>query len=177
MTTLKSFALGLASALAFALPASADNTGLAVTGTLALGPNGSAGGQYWSPQNTTIGGGVEYAYSNLTNDYSADFTPNHLHIQDNVVLGSDGWEMTFTTPGGFTGLSLVSDTFAPGLTYSLNAGTIVIDWVGNLLPPYHTYNAIFSVTAAVPEPASYGMLLAGVGLLAWLARRKAAPRA
>jgi hypothetical protein len=177
MTTLKSLALGLASALVFALPASADNTGLAVTGTLALGPNGSAGGQYWSPQNTTIGGGVEYTFNDVFHEVSADFNPNHLHIQDNVFLGSSGWEMTFTTPGGFTGLSLISDTFTPGLTYSLNAGTIVVDWAGNLSTPFHTYNAIFDVTAAVPEPATYGMLLAGVGLLGFAARRKAAPRA
>ncbi|MDB5933914.1 MAG: sorting protein [Massilia sp.] len=177
MTTLKSLALALASALVFALPASADNTGLVVTGTLALGPNGSLGGQFWSPQTATIGGGVEYTFNDIFHEVSADFNPNHLHIQDNLFLGSTGWEMTFTTPGGFTGLSLISDTFVPGLTYSLNAGTIVVDWAGDVTPPFHTYNAIFDVTAAVPEPATYGMLLAGFGLLGFAARRKAAPRA
>lgn len=176
MTNLKTLALVLAGALVFALPASANNTGLAVHGTLALGPSGNLGGQAWAPQDTTIGNRTEYEFASISTHISADFTPNQLHILDQVSRGPGGWEMTFRTPGGFTGVSLLSSTFGLGLTYSLNAGTIVVDWAGTLAEPPRTYSAVFAVTAAVPEPATYGMMFAGLGLLGFAARRKAARR-
>lgn len=172
MTTLKSVALGLASALVFAMPAYADNTGLAVTGSLAFGPNGSNGGQYWVPPDAVIGSGVEYSYTDGANQDTADFTATELHINDSVFSDANGWEMTFSTPGGFAGLSLLSSTFVPGLTYGLDAGKIVLDWAGTTTGP-HSFDAVFCVSP-VPEPETYGMLLAGLGLLGFTARRKAA---
>jgi hypothetical protein len=172
MTTLKAVVLGLACGLVIAMPASADNTGRAVTGTLAFGPNGGNGGQYWMPQGAIIGGGLEYTYTDSANHDTADFTATQLLIGDIISTDANGWEMTFSTPGGFSALSLVSSTFAPGLTYSLTGGKIVLDWVG-ANTGQHNFNAVFNV-AAVPEPETYGMLLAGLGLLAYAARRKTA---
>lgn len=160
-------ALLVIAGLAVSQPASADLIGLPVTGTLAFGANGANGGQFWAPQNTVVGAGVEYTYVDTANTDTADFTATQLTITDIVNNTANGWEMTFSTPGGFTGLSLVSSNFNPGLTFGLNAGVLVFDWVGTLASGV-TYTAVFDVNnaPAVPEPATLGLLalsLAGLG--------------
>ena len=165
-----------AAALALALPAHADNDGLNVTGTLAFGANGANGGQYWGPQNTVIGAGVEYFYIDGANQDTADFSSTQLTIVDMVFSGANGWEMTFATAGGFTGLTLASSNFDPGLTYSLNNGVIVVDWVGINQAPGTTFTAVFDVTtaAAIPEPETYALMLGGLAALGFVARRRKA---
>jgi hypothetical protein len=81
-------------------------------------------------------------------------------------------------------------TAQPSLLTSLNSAMGSIDWSSNPTvnmsmvsnglgyPGWqlHTRNATFSVTssavAAVPEPETYAMMLAGFGLLGFVARRK-----
>ena len=173
MNLLKSSLCAAAAALAFALPAQADNTGLAVTGTLAFGPNGANGGQYWSPQNTVIGAGIEYTYVDAANTDTADFSATQLTVRDQVMSNANGWEMTFATPGSFTALALVSSDFGPALTFSLVAGKIVLDWVGTNTGP-HDFKAVFNVetAAAIPEPETYALMLAGLGAIGIMARRR-----
>ncbi len=175
MTFLKASLFATAVALAFALPAQAGNTGLAVTGTLAFGANGANGGQSWSPQNTVIGAGIEYSYADGANKDTADFSDTQLTIRDQVILNANGWEMTFATPGSFTSLSLVSSSFVPGLTFSLAAGKVVVDWLGTDTGP-HDYVAVFNVgtAPAVPEPETYALMLAGLGIVGFMARRRKA---
>ena len=56
------------------------------------------------------------------------------------------------------------DGSVPGSSYFLHiAGTNV----GNA-----TYNGTLSITSAVPEPETYGMMLAGLGLMGFVARRR-----
>ena len=172
MNLLKSSLCAATAALAFALPAHADNTGLPVTGTLAFGPNG---GQFWSPQNTVIGPGIEYSYVDGANMDTADFGATQLTIRDQVFSNANGWEMTFATAGGFSGLALVSSDFVPGLTFNLNAGKIVVDWLGTGSGP-HDFTAVFDVTGAapVPEPETYALMLAGLAVVGFMARRRKA---
>jgi hypothetical protein len=155
--------------------ANADLTGASITGALEFGGGAT---NFWglSPYSstgptTTIGSGVEYSFFDGANHDTADFSGTQLTIFDQVITGAGSWKMTFTTPGSFSSLSLVSSNFAPDFTYGLSGGQIVVDWSGTSTPG--TYIAVFDVNvAAVPEPESYAMLLAGLGLLGFVARRR-----
>ena len=146
-----------------------------MTGTLAFGANGAFGGQFWSPQAAVIGAGIEYSYTDPANKDTADFSAAQLTIRDQVFRDANGWEMTFATPGSFTSLSLVSSSFVPGLTFSLAAGKVVVDWLGTDTGP-HDYVAVFDVTTApaIPEPETYALMLAGLGVVGFMARRRRA---
>lgn len=156
--------------------AHADATGLPVGATLAFGPDGALGFNKFDSPSAVIGSGVEFAYSDYYNDDTADFSGTQLTITDHVKLNANGWEMTFSAPAGFNGLSLAASDFAPGLSYQLSDGQIVLDWMGT--GGAATYTAVFDVSAAglavdpVPEPASYAMLLAGLGVLTAFGRRR-----
>src|SRR6185312_1309080 len=167
--------------VAWAGSATAGPVGDTVFGTLAFGPNGSFGGQFWSPQSTTITdpplSGPEYLYVDFYNADSVDFTNDRIYIIDeNLNSDANGFEMTFQLTSGdkFSGLSLIVDTFGPNLTYSLNNGLITFDWTGSSGEPFGQYEAVFnySVTAA-PEPLTLSIFGAGLaGAVAMRRRRK-----
>ena len=52
-------------------------------------------------------------------------------------------------------------------------GTLTLTVMGNVLTPSGSYSGDINV-AAVPEPETYGMLLAGLGVVGFLARRRKA---
>ncbi|AKU22042.1 PEP_CTERM-anchored TLD domain-containing protein [Massilia sp. NR 4-1] len=71
------------------------------------------------------------------------------------------------THGGYSLMYSYINPYAPDTSTSLLNGA-----------PFDGYNVTFGAIevyniAAVPEPATYGMLLLGMGLLGWVARRKA----
>jgi hypothetical protein len=152
-------------AVATAGSAHAGYTGQTITGTLAFGPNGAFGGQYWSP-NTIVAPGT-FTYTDYANTDTAAFTDTTLTITDHVNSGANGWKMTFTDAAlPFTLLTEVSSNFAPGITFSDVAGIIEVDWLGTGTGGV-TYTAVFNV-APVPEPgtlAIFGLGLAGLGLI------------
>jgi len=76
--------------------------------------------------------------------------------------------------GGFSGWKTATMTFTATsasevLSFLAQSGT-----VGS--PPFLLLDGV-SMTAAVPEPATWGMMLGGIGLLGFVARRRAANRA
>jgi hypothetical protein len=170
---------------AFALtsPASASLVGEQVTGTIRFGANPT---NYYDPANgfvpagygnsggqpVTIGAGIEFGFSDGANTDTADFSATQLIIRDQVFTNAVNWTQTFTLvgPNQFSSINLVSDSFVPGLTYSINAGTIEINWAGTGAP--NDFRAIFDVAAngAVPEPATWAMLILGFGLLGGVMR-------
>lgn len=128
-----------------------------------------------SGQPVTIGGGIEFGFQDGANRDTADFTDTQLILGDEVFSAASSWTQTFTLFGGdpFSSLSLVSDSFVPGLTYSLNAGTIEINWNGTSAP--NDFRAVFDVGAgagAVPEPATWALMIGGFGLVAGAMRRR-----
>lgn len=175
----------LASAAMISTAANASLNGRQVTGTINFGANPN---NYYDPANggvpagfgnatglpVTIGAGVEFGYQDGANRDTADFSDTQLTITDEVFSNAIDWQQTFTLIGGpaFTTLSLVSDGFVPGLTYSLNAGTIQINWAGTLAP--NSFTAVFNVGTgpAVPEPASWALMIGGFGLMGAALRRR-----
>jgi hypothetical protein len=129
---------------------------------------GNSGGQP-----VTIDGGIEFGFFDGANRDTADFSNTQLTIRDEVLSSAANWKQTFTLVGGpaFSSIALVSDAFIPGLTFSLNAGTIEINWAGTNSP--NDFTAIFNVGVgpAIPEPASWALMIGGFALMGAALRR------
>ena len=82
--------------------------------------------------------------------------------------------MTFTdVTKPFTGLTLVSSDFSPGITSSFGGGTITVDWVGTNTGGV-TFTAVFdaSTVSTVPEPSTWAMMLLGFAGLGFAGYRR-----
>ena len=70
----------------------------------------------------------------------------------------------------FSSLSVVSNTAVTGgPLVSFDADNLYINWVGM---PFQNGSVVFAVTA-IPEPSSFALLFAGLGLLGFVAKRRA----
>jgi len=81
-----------------------------------------------------------------------------LSIADGGFSGWQSASMTFTAKSASQVLSFFAEGTAPGA------------------PPFMLLDNV-SLAAAVPEPSTWGMLLGGLGLMGFMARRRAANRA
>lgn len=80
---------------------------------------------------------------------------------DSQLMPGSGWEIGFV--GGINNAGVIT-AYACRVGSDDNCATVSLDPTGgNGLPP---------VTAPVPEPATYAMLLAGLSLTGWRARRR-----
>ena len=89
------------------------------------------------------------------------------------------WGSTLLTPTALSGNTGGTwQSFSQNVT-ALGASTLLrFESVGPVsAPTYGSYLDNVSVTAAVPEPETYAMMLLGLGLLGFVARRKAAAKA
>lgn len=95
-----------------------------------------------------VGGGDKFFYASVNAPVTFTFDIN------NKTLANMGW---------------VRKSFS----FVADSDTSTLSFVGN---PYHSYYGAaldnISVVAAVPEPASYGMMLVGLGMVGGLARRR-----
>lgn len=151
-------------ALGLAGSAHADYVGQTINGTLAFGPYGALGGQYW-PTTSIVDPGT-FTYKDIVNIDTAQFDGTTLTVTDNVLSSANGWLMTFSAPAmPFTYLALESSSFASGLTYSVSGGTINVGWNGTMATG--TQSATFNIVpSGVPEPGTTWLMGAGlVGLL------------
>ena len=86
------------------------------------------------------------------------------------------WGSTLLTPTALVGTnSGVWQTYSQNVT-ALDSSTLLrFESIGPVsAPTYGSYLDNVSVLAAVPEPESYAMMLLGLGLLGFMARRKTA---
>lgn len=131
---------------------------------------------YGSPNgNYVVGAGVEVSPivdGNGALDLQSDgFTVNF----GNNVGFSNGTFNGFvisdvnSTIAPFTSFTLITNTAGgPNPTLSFDADNLYVNWQGL---SYSGGELVFAVNA-VPEPETYAMLLAGVGLLGFVARRR-----
>lgn len=175
-------------ALTAASSATAGLLGESVTGTLRFGIGST---NYFDPANGFVPAGclnsspgtatvvigdpaVEFCFQDGANRDVANFGDGSLVITDDVFINAANWTMTFTslTAGLFTSLSLVTDTFVPGLTYGLSGDTITVQWAGTGSPA--AFRAEFSIgtAASVPEPGTLALFGLGLAGFAAVRRRK-----
>lgn len=118
------------------------------------------GGDGWSPQAGVNSGGVYYGYpkpaNNPGNAYAMIFVPTAdptmplAQVQINSLAYAD------CAPGGMMGAVCMTGTTVEGYG---SVGTM-------------SGFPVSQVIAAVPEPETWAMLLAGLGLVGWAARRR-----
>ena len=84
-----------------------------------------------------------------------------------LLLGST---VIASSSGSSNSLSLTSGTLTPGNTYTFKYTATMSDGGGNISGP-----ANFYLTSAVPEPASWGLMLLGFGGMGMMLRRRRRP--
>lgn len=136
-----------------------------------------------------------YALSDVTMATKATltFAPNQYIVQSAVVAGYNlsGVTSTYTTAGVLTGntsfISLDLDKFAWGLTFVGGQARLAYAEIedGKQECPFgqkddddcgfndgDQYPATIVFTTAVPEPQTYALMLAGLGVVGFMARRR-----
>jgi hypothetical protein len=166
--------LGAAFASLMAMPASAQNAGdqvtCAVTGT---------GTFSCSPVNATVGAGAEFTIGSLpANPYlSADFGQNQLFIDALFENTLGGTILNFSDPTNpFTSFSFVSNTGFSGFDASdislSGAGVLTLDLRDTNNAQGARITLQLNNTGAVPEPATWAMMLLGFGAIGGAMRRR-----
>ena len=134
------------------------------------GSNSSASGSF----STAGDGTTPSAVTAISGTYS-DATITNGTIDGLVALGTDG---SFYYDNLFGGTPLLSNS---GVLFDVNGGqhvnlyTVGSDYYNAAFeaPGLLNETVSFSVTSAVPEPGSIAMLLASMGALTFMSRRKA----
>lgn len=131
------------------------------------------GGDGWSPQSGVDAGGVYYGFPranrNPGNAYALIFIPDNPltalnQSQINMLAYAD------CAPGGMMGAVCMTGTSEAGYgAIGTMSGYPVSQTISLIAPPI---TPPVPVTPAVPEPETYAMFLAGLGLMGAIARRR-----
>ncbi|TFW13457.1 PEPxxWA-CTERM sorting domain-containing protein [Duganella callida] len=145
------------------------------------------GGNFFASDSQYWPGVLSQTVSGLTVGSTYTLTFQYALAQQTGFDGANTanfWEVGF---GGATkdttALSIASGGFSgwqtSSMTFTANSGSEVLSFLAKGspgAPPFLLLDGV-SLTAAVPEPATWGMLLGGLGLVGYAARRRAAKRA
>jgi hypothetical protein len=143
-----------------------------------IGDTITASGNAMTAGDATIGAGVEF--TGLIDFLDFDFGANTLTISSNRYLLAWGGASTAVFSGfdqPITSFALVSNNgFAADFltNYSFTASTITLDMSTGSVLGGNGSTAVFAFNgvAPIPEPETYAMMLAGLGLLGVMARRR-----
>lgn len=135
---------------------------------------------YFSQSSAALSAGSDF------NDHW-DFSIS-VGVNDVSALVASVYTGTLGRISGLAGKIQQSDTWSQPLAFASSPGFKTLDWSGTLTPGAYTLvvtghadtAAQYSVTmvASVPEPHEWAMMLAGLGVVGWVARRRyAASRA
>lgn len=119
------------------------------------------GGDGWSPQSGVDAGGLYYNYpkANPGNAYAMIFVNTTNPLAPLTQAQIDKLAYADCAPGGMMGGTCMTGTTVAGYG---GVGTM------------SGYPVSQVITAAVPEPANYGMMAAGLGLIGFVVRRRKA---
>ena len=172
--TIKATLLAAAAALALSGPAQADtfvfSTILSKVGE-PVPTSTATGASVVSFDDATDTVTVLLSFAGLAN--SAPF--GHIHCcTPTANTGSSGVALGFTPlPAATTGSYVNIFSLAPGAFDSLLTGTMAgKSYVNIHTPGTYAGGEIRGFLVPVPEPETYALMLAGLGLLGWTARRR-----
>jgi hypothetical protein len=143
-----------------------------------LGDTITSSGYAVNAGNATIGAGIEF--TGISNYLDFDFDATTLTISSNRHLGSwsgfgsntfSGFDQTITSFSLFSNNGFSAD-FLTGFSFTSNS--ITLDTNNGSVPGGNSSTAVFIINgvAPIPEPETYAMMLAGLGLIGFAARRR-----
>ena len=148
-----------------------------------LSPTGFSIEQVGSGHSTGIGGGVFHDRVVLDTSYT------NYHFSSMINAFGANWDLA---PGGagqglslFAGASLITpqiaNTYTGGFfgivsTTAFNTVSVHAGSFGGNAETHDVDNLVFHNVSAVPEPESYALMLAGLGLMGAVARRRKAAK-
>ena len=140
--------------------------------TMGGGATGVTGETHWSQTITGFDSGQNYVLGFMMANEHGTVTPQFAIPQTITVSFTSGSD---TAPQSFTEDSPPGDNYwrvwvAKSMMFHATDSNVTIDFSANT--PYDVGLDNVTVSAAIPEPETYALMLAGLGLLGIIARRR-----
>ncbi len=151
---------------------------------LAVSTGGALAEDYTPPSISLNGGPVNWTTSLGTSHTAGDFTDTYTFTYSGLPGLATGFFANFTSSGGdidfgsatLNGINLnvvnAGAQFSASYYNNIPVSGILTLIINGSTTGGASYAGTLDVTSPVPEPETYGMLLAGLGVVGFLARRR-----